>query len=184
MVANVPTTPALETVAFVQTIVPREPDNVNVEPVFGIHKLSTPDIVPATDGKLYVTLTAVVVPELHAPLVNNTRYHVLSVIVSVIEFAAFVAAVGAIALPTFVQLILSVDFCHWIVPTVPDAKVNVALFDVEHTEAGAVIVLTTTTGLTNTMKFDVDADSHTPFFNVALYAVVAVNAPVANVVAV
>jgi hypothetical protein len=167
MVANVPTTPVLETVAFDQTIVPREPDKVNVEPVLGIHKLSTPDIDPATDGSYNFTLKGEIVADVQTPLVKTTRYQVFgSVIVCVIVFAAFVAAVGAIALPTFVHSVLSVETCHWIVPTVPTAKVNVVVFEVEQTDDEPEIVLATTAGLTVTTKVVVSAQE--PLVNKAL----------------
>ncbi len=88
------------------------------------------------------------VAEVHTPLVNTTRYHVLCVkLVCVIELTAFVANVCAIGEPTFVHVELFVDFCHWIVPTVPDAKVNVALLVPVHTEAVPVIAFVITIGL-------------------------------------
>ena len=62
---------AVQFVDLCHTIVPVDPVRVNVEPVFGKHKLFVPVIVPATDGSLTVTTLVVVVADEQAPLVTT-----------------------------------------------------------------------------------------------------------------
>ena len=150
MTENAPTTP-LVIGALYHAMVPVEVPKVSVLPAFGIHKPDIPVILPATDGSKDVTLYAVVTAEGQAPLLSNTRYQLLSVRLDCVRvFSALVAKVGAMTLPRFDQFTLSVDCCHWMLPTVPLANVRVAVLVPEQTEAVPEIVLVTTKGLTVT----------------------------------
>ena len=95
-------------------------------------------------------------------------------------FTAFVAKVGEITEPKSVQVVLSDDLCHWMLPTVPLANVRVAVLVPEQTELVPEIVLVMTKGLTVKTNALVGAVQE-PTVETALYAVDAVTAPVINV---
>ena len=89
------------------------------------------------------------VAAVQTPLLSWTRYHVFCVkFVCVSAFAAFVVSVGVMTVPIFVQVVLTVDCCHWMLPTLPLASVRVAALVPVHTAIVPLIVLLTTAGLT------------------------------------
>ena len=95
-------------------------------------------------------------------------------------FTAFVAKVGEITEPKSVQVVLSDDLCHCMLPTEPLANVRVAVLVPEQTELVPEIVLVMTKGLTVKTNALVGAVQE-PTVETALYAVDAVTAPVINV---